>query len=94
MNVIKTVQLLSNCSSQFKKDKIINSTFGALEKIDSWYRSVSYIEIDDEKVADALRFSYATMFYYYDVPGFNYQIDVCADAAEALQMFQDSKLSK
>jgi len=59
------------------------------------YRSLQIISVKNDKLNKALNYSYANaVSYFYDVPGFNYQIDTCLDAAGALKMFEDSKLSK
>ncbi len=59
------------------------------------YRSITIIDVDEDKLSDALKFSYANMIsYFYDIPGFNYQIDMCLEAKGAINMFKDSKLSK
>ena len=59
------------------------------------YRSLWIINVDGAKLDDAMSYSYEHMIsYFLDVPGFNFQVDLCIGMEAGIKMFKRTKGAK
>jgi len=56
------------------------------------YRVIQILSVKNDTLSKALHHSYTNaVSYYYDVPGFNYQIDTCLDYETGIEMYEKTK---